>query len=327
MRRGGTPFMNSTTSAPSMIDLMRSEVFSVMDTTFRIGFADSGFPLTGRWSGGADGATDRPLARCDAKVGPCGGVLPRRLILRRTAQTRERRIATGPVSERDAAPGPAFAGFPQLISPEAEMPIVPFRPRNPKPSISATCPRRSTPCCRKASRPIGGISAAPKRCSARRSPQRRKNCRPITASTRSTPITAISTRPAPSRRPACEKAARQAGWPGDWREWRPAGDIPDGAGRFALYTLKALAFIHLRRDEKGDAEEMLDALRQLDPTGAVGWPVSPNSRPDWRAEALWRLACILDPGRRAAQEPRRHRCRKARRKPLNYKPHLPRSEP
>lgn len=69
------------------------------------------------------------------------------------------------------------------------------------------------------------------------------------------------------------KAARQAGWPDDWREWVPPGDIPDGAGRFALYTLKALAFIHLRREEKSEAEAILDALRKLDPTGAVGWPV------------------------------------------------------
>jgi tetratricopeptide (TPR) repeat protein len=70
-----------------------------------------------------------------------------------------------------------------------------------------------------------------------------------------------------------QKAARQAGWPDDWRAWEPPGAIPDGAGRFALYTLKALAFIHLRRDEKNEAEDILDALRKLDPTGAVGWPV------------------------------------------------------
>jgi hypothetical protein len=69
------------------------------------------------------------------------------------------------------------------------------------------------------------------------------------------------------------KAARQAGWPDDWREWTPEREIPEGAGRFALYTLKALAFIHLRRDEKDDAEDILAALRVLDPTGAVGWPV------------------------------------------------------
>jgi hypothetical protein len=70
-----------------------------------------------------------------------------------------------------------------------------------------------------------------------------------------------------------KKAARQAGWPEDWRSWSPQPGVPDGAGRFALYTLKALAFIHLRRDEHAEAEKMLDALRVLDPTGEVGWPV------------------------------------------------------
>ena len=70
-----------------------------------------------------------------------------------------------------------------------------------------------------------------------------------------------------------KEADRQAGWPLDWRQWRPQAVLPDGAGRFALYTLKALAFIHLRQDNPQQAGEMLDALRQLDPAGAVGWPV------------------------------------------------------
>jgi tetratricopeptide (TPR) repeat protein len=69
------------------------------------------------------------------------------------------------------------------------------------------------------------------------------------------------------------EAARQAGWGADWRDWQVQSVIPDGAGRFALYTLKALAFIHLRRSERDQAVEILDALRKLDPTGAVGWPV------------------------------------------------------
>ncbi|WP_315704641.1 MULTISPECIES: hypothetical protein [unclassified Bradyrhizobium] len=70
-----------------------------------------------------------------------------------------------------------------------------------------------------------------------------------------------------------QEAARQAGWSHDWRQWTPQTPIPDGAGRFALYTLKALAFIHLRKDERDHARQMLNALRQLDPAGAVGWPV------------------------------------------------------
>ena len=69
------------------------------------------------------------------------------------------------------------------------------------------------------------------------------------------------------------EAARQAGWAADWRAWAPEPLAADGAARFALYTLKALAFIHLRREEPAQAGEMLDALRVLDPSGAVGWPV------------------------------------------------------
>lgn len=70
-----------------------------------------------------------------------------------------------------------------------------------------------------------------------------------------------------------QEAAHQAGWSVDWREWRPQAVLPDGAGRFALYTLKALAFIHLRQDNRQQAEQILIALKQLDPAGAVGWPV------------------------------------------------------
>ena len=69
------------------------------------------------------------------------------------------------------------------------------------------------------------------------------------------------------------EAARQAGWSDDWRQWPVEPGVPDGAARFALYTLKALAFIHLRRDELPQSSEILDALRVLDPTGEVGWPV------------------------------------------------------
>ena len=69
------------------------------------------------------------------------------------------------------------------------------------------------------------------------------------------------------------EAAAQAGWESDWRLWRAPTPLPEGAGRFALYTLKALAFIHLRRDERDNAEELLAALSQLDPAGSVGWPV------------------------------------------------------
>lgn len=74
------------------------------------------------------------------------------------------------------------------------------------------------------------------------------------------------------------EAARQAGWPGDWTLWVPLrltqGEVPaSGPARFALYTLKALAFIHLRRHEEAAARAVLRALDQLDPSGATGWPV------------------------------------------------------
>jgi hypothetical protein len=70
-----------------------------------------------------------------------------------------------------------------------------------------------------------------------------------------------------------KEAASQAGWPLDWRQWQLQTAWPEGPGRFALYTLKALAFIQLRQGNSRQAGEMLGALKQLDPTGAVGWPV------------------------------------------------------
>ena len=69
------------------------------------------------------------------------------------------------------------------------------------------------------------------------------------------------------------EGARQAGWPLDWREWQPQPEALDGPGRFALYTLKALAFISLRRDEQDRARDILKALKGLDPAGQVGWLV------------------------------------------------------
>ncbi|MBZ0209292.1 MAG: hypothetical protein K8F92_06540 [Hyphomicrobium sp.] len=47
----------------------------------------------------------------------------------------------------------------------------------------------------------------------------------------------------------------------------------EGPGRFALYTLKALAFIHLRRDERAQAQLALVHLERLDPSGSIGWAV------------------------------------------------------
>ncbi|MDR3462976.1 MAG: hypothetical protein P4L76_11755 [Beijerinckiaceae bacterium] len=69
------------------------------------------------------------------------------------------------------------------------------------------------------------------------------------------------------------EATRQAGWSSEWPAWRPQPFVAGGPAHFALYTLKALAFIHLRLNELGTADAMLDALRLLDPAGTVGWPV------------------------------------------------------
>lgn len=67
-------------------------------------------------------------------------------------------------------------------------------------------------------------------------------------------------------------AARQAGLDADWRLWR-AEDLPDvfgGPVRFALYTMKALAFIHLKRGEPASACALLDKLRDLGRLETVG---------------------------------------------------------
>ena len=66
------------------------------------------------------------------------------------------------------------------------------------------------------------------------------------------------------------EAARQANLSPDWTLWDPAEISLEGPCRFALYTLKALAFIHLRRDERAAARRLLDGLARLDPTDAVG---------------------------------------------------------
>lgn len=69
------------------------------------------------------------------------------------------------------------------------------------------------------------------------------------------------------------EAARQANLSPDWRLWEPDAISLEGPCRFALYTLKALGFIHLRRNEPEAAREVLAALARLDPTDAVGGSV------------------------------------------------------
>lgn len=69
-----------------------------------------------------------------------------------------------------------------------------------------------------------------------------------------------------------DAAARQGDFPGDYRqlasgEWDMyAGEI----GLFYLYTLKALAFIKLRRQQPTDARAILSLLQDLDPEDRSG---------------------------------------------------------
>jgi tetratricopeptide (TPR) repeat protein len=69
------------------------------------------------------------------------------------------------------------------------------------------------------------------------------------------------------------EAARQAGLDGHWTAWQLGTGSWSVPERFALYTLKALAFIRLRRRENGEASRILGELARLDPHGAVGWGV------------------------------------------------------
>jgi hypothetical protein len=69
------------------------------------------------------------------------------------------------------------------------------------------------------------------------------------------------------------EAARQAGWSDDPSGWPPEKAADVGPARFALFTLKALSFIELKRNNREIALQHLDTLELLDPTGSVGWGV------------------------------------------------------
>lgn len=68
------------------------------------------------------------------------------------------------------------------------------------------------------------------------------------------------------------EAARQAGVTADLSMLAPedADWIDDGAARFMLYTMKALAFVRLRQNRPTEAGALLDILFRLDPEDAVG---------------------------------------------------------
>ncbi|MGD0679103.1 MAG: hypothetical protein ABSC94_27195 [Polyangiaceae bacterium] len=69
------------------------------------------------------------------------------------------------------------------------------------------------------------------------------------------------------------EAARQLGWGDDLAGWPRTAFAGEGPARFALYTLKAIAFIHLKRGDGPRARCTLDTLAVLDPSGLVGWQV------------------------------------------------------
>lgn len=74
---------------------------------------------------------------------------------------------------------------------------------------------------------------------------------------------------------ALAAAARQASIGADWRAVLP-GDADfqtPGAARFWLFTLKALAFISVRRGESDVARSMIAQLRALDPADRIGFGV------------------------------------------------------
>ncbi|QGM96582.1 hypothetical protein [Methylocystis parvus] len=69
------------------------------------------------------------------------------------------------------------------------------------------------------------------------------------------------------------EAARQAGWASDPKLWPREQSHTDGPARFALFTLKALSFIELKRGDRAAVDSLLDILSRVDPAGSVGWPV------------------------------------------------------
>jgi tetratricopeptide (TPR) repeat protein len=72
---------------------------------------------------------------------------------------------------------------------------------------------------------------------------------------------------------ALDKASRQGGFNAEWQRLTPESadwSDPRGAGRFYLYSLKALAFIRLRQDELAKAADILETMASLDPDDLVG---------------------------------------------------------
>lgn len=77
-------------------------------------------------------------------------------------------------------------------------------------------------------------------------------------------------------RDTLQSAAAQGGFAADWNahaEPLAGREAAEGPQRYYLYALKALAFISLRKQERQQAAELLDALELLDPVDLVGGSV------------------------------------------------------
>lgn len=74
-----------------------------------------------------------------------------------------------------------------------------------------------------------------------------------------------------------QEAAAQAGLAADWRQVSaplPSALAQTGPGRFWLFTLKALAFIHLRSGRPDVARELLTQLEACAPDAQIGSDVT-----------------------------------------------------
>ena len=72
-----------------------------------------------------------------------------------------------------------------------------------------------------------------------------------------------------------DAAAREGGYAGDWRSLRADSTdwTAEGAPRFTLFTMKALAFIALRSERVEEATAILAKLAEIDPQDRVGYGV------------------------------------------------------
>jgi hypothetical protein len=74
-------------------------------------------------------------------------------------------------------------------------------------------------------------------------------------------------------RETLQTAADSGAFDADWRRLTRTGvdwQVCEGPARVYLYTLKALSFIRLRRNDSRGAAELLAALARLDPDDQVG---------------------------------------------------------